>query len=330
MTDNYVDSITIERTMKIAITGASGFIGKATLNALSSDPSVTEISALLSPRHQQTENLDSPKLRLISGNLSDRCVATKVVSGCEAVIHLANRGLPWENESDPEKVMEENLDSTSELVEACYLGGVKRLLFISTGGAMYRPLPNRGDRLDEEAAIELRTAYAASKRLVEILLLRYASMNAIQPTILRVASVYGEGRDLSRRSGFIPRLIHSAETNNPLPIWVSLETAKDFLYLKDCVAAFQSWLRHPEAPIGIYNVGSGRAHSLAEVIDVVESVTGRRVNLQKEKSQVTDVPFTLLNYAKFAKAFRWQPSYTLSDGIREMWHATEQTSAIAA
>jgi UDP-glucose 4-epimerase len=70
---------------------------------------------------------------------------------------------------------------------------------------------------------------------------------------------------------------------------------------------------------GVYNVGSGRATSLNELVETIKRVTGRQVTVNYTQARKIDVPVNVLDIRKISSALKWRPETALADGVRATW-----------
>ena len=314
-------------TYKIAVTGAGGFLGSAALEFFSLDPQITEIRALFSKN--QTPNL-LPKVVPIVGELRSEMVCQTLLKGVDAVLHFANRGFPSDREKDPAKLIGNNLVSTDQLLQTMRQLQIPKLIFASSGGAVYQESKNRKpfQELDPTVA---RTPYAATKLISEYAIQEFSTHFSIDSCILRISNPFGLGQLNRTRQGFIGVLLGKLLRHEPMKIWSSLDIVKDFIYIDDVLSAFDSVLKSPKPVSGIYNLGSGVGTSLMEVIQTIEKVTERQVPFELAPNPLPENLWTVLDCSKLNEATGWQCLHSIEDGIEELWdHLISQIEEKAA
>lgn len=303
------------KKLKIALTGAAGFLGGATLDYFALDPDILEIRALFSKKPHK--KMPSKVIPLV-GELKNAVTCQNLVADCDFVLHFANRGFPSDNEKDPAKLIGLNILSTDQLLHAMSCQGVKNLIYASSGGAIYQETTSRIPFREIDPTV-FRTPYAATKLISEYIIEEYARNFSICPTILRISNPFGLGQLNRTRQGFIGVLLARLFRHEPMKIWTSLDTVKDFIYIDDVLSAFDAVLKSKDPIDGIFNLGSGEGTSLMQVITAIEKVTRRQVLFELSPHSLPENSWTVLNCDKFKRFTGWNCSHTLEAGIEELW-----------
>lgn len=298
----------------IAVSGAGGFVGTAAIEAFLREKDVA-VRALYS---RPVPGLPAtPRHVPFVGELADASLVDRWLEGASAVVHLANRGYALDQVAHVHELIAMNLGATGHVVEGMRRRGIRRLVFASTGGGMYRATDARVP-FTETSPVEARSPYALYKLSCERLL-EYAELAmGLSPVILRISNTYGPGQFGRTRQGIVGVAFHKALAGLPLPVWGSLATAKDFVYIGDTVEAIRLALSETTLPGGLYNVGSGEATPLSEVIRLIEAQTGRPLELALSPAKAGDTPWTALDTTKLG-AFGWAPRTSLAEGIARTW-----------
>jgi len=300
---------------KIAVTGAGGFLGSAAVEFFSLDPQISEIRALYTrpPLGQH-----SPKVIPVIGELRNELVCHSLVSGVDTILHFAQRGFPGDREKDPARVIAQNLLATDHLLHAMKHLKVKHLVYAGSGGAIYQDSPAHTPFVETDPTVP-RTPYAAAKLITEYSIQEFASHFDIKPTLLRISNPFGIGQFGRTRQGFIGVLLGKLLSHEPMKIWSSLDTIKDFIYIDDLLSALDAILKAPQPLTGLFNLGSGHGVSLMEVIQTIEKVTERQVLFELTPNPIPENKWTVLNCSKFTNATGWKCQHRLEDGVEELW-----------
>jgi len=166
------------------VLGASGFIGSRLCEVMGAK--ISNLKAFgRSPLYPSAFS----QCRWIEGNFSDINQVTNAIAGCDTVIHLVNATTPASANLNRVTDLEANVISTLNLLDVCVSSGVKKIVFISSGGTVYGvpsvvPTP-------ETAENDPITAYGVSKLIIEKYLFLYRHLYGLDYTILRVANPYG-------------------------------------------------------------------------------------------------------------------------------------------
>jgi UDP-glucose 4-epimerase len=283
---------------KVLVTGGSGFIGSHL------------VPLLIGAGHDVTV-LD---VRAPSAWDCSR-ITSKMLKGVDVVYHLAWKGVP--NDGDDVAEADKNVTTTRAVAEACLDGGVTRLVFLSSGGAVYgEPLaiPTR-----EDHPLSPISMYGLAKVMAEQCVQYYGQMHGLRYVILRPSCPYGERQATDRQQGAASVFMHRMMCGEPLFIRGSAVTSvRDFFYVGDLAAAC---LRAADlsVPSGIYNIGSGTPISVFQLLGTIADVTGLEYKIASVPRRKCDPSIVLLDTTKAQINLGWQPTVSLREGIERTW-----------
>ncbi len=308
--------------IKIAITGASGFIGSELTSNLINDPRISSVFAL----YESDTFIPSysEKLIPIVGDLENKNVCEELLKEAEIVIHLAWRGYPSDPIEESFSLIAPNVTYTNNILESMLHSNCKKIIFASSGGALYKMQQISAAPYNESSQTEIRNPYALSKLCSEGLILLYQKLFNIRPVILRISNPYGIGQFGRIRQGFFGVAFAKLLKDEPMNIWGSLDICKDFLSLKDVISAFNHFIFSHYALSGIFNLGSGEGTTLRQGVELIEKITGKKLKFEIAPPKSTDTSWTVLDINKIKKATGWHPVIKLEDGLRDMWEETKK------
>lgn len=306
---------------KIAVTGAQGFLGSEFIHFLCTRFADFSIHALGGSTHGM------PNVKVFNARLGENKLPSDFLLDREIVFHFAHHGFPSEQPSSPEREVLANLLATTELLEQMRYQKCKKLVLLGSGGAIYSK--ESAAEQNEFTPTESRTAYAAGKLCNEIFAELNYHLYGVETYQLRVSNVYGPGQNVRVQNGFIAKALDCVLLSQELPLWVSLETKKDFIFTNDLFTALEKFLQPGNIPSGIYNLGSSESHSLREVIKIVEQVTGGKVKT-KALSELPALSYaTHLDCNKFRTFTGWNALTSINSGIRQFWNWYQDTHKIS-
>ena len=259
--------------MRIAVTGASGFIGTELLSGLKKRKGI-KVAAIT---RGGSACADSPFCTWKETDWSVKSLA-EALEGADSVIHLAGvRGTG----SDPAEYAV-NTEMTRNLLEAMTAAGTKRIVFASTI-SVYDD--ENGIPWKEDSALKGRTMYGESKISCERLIREYAAKGGFTYGIVRIAQVLGEGE---KRRGMMNVFIDTAASGGTLRVMGRSEAKRQYIYVKD-LAEILAMLAEGSggADAGkdiIVNAGMPSAYTNLGIAKTVNAVFGNTTPIEYDDS----------------------------------------------
>jgi UDP-glucose 4-epimerase len=307
--------------MNVLVTGAAGFIASHLVPLL--DQMGVRDLRLLDSRNPSY--LDQIRASFFLKDLTQIGEAPEILEGVDVVFHLAWASVPESSTEAPVSDVASSLIPTVELLQQCVRHRIKRVVFLSTGGAVYgipKQLP-----ISEDHPTDPISAYGVSKLAAERYLALFHHLYGLEYAILRPSVAYGEYQSLFGKQGAIAVFIGKILKQYPISIWGDPNSiTRDFIYVGDlaraCILAARS-----AYPTGVYNLGTGKGVSLAELINMLAGIVGPLYPIQVEtySSRPFDVPNVVLDISRADTYLGWQPETDLASGLRLTWQwAKEQ------
>jgi GDP-4-dehydro-6-deoxy-D-mannose reductase len=264
-------------------------------------------------------------------DLTDAAAARRVVAEAapEVVYHLAalaSVAASWERPGD---VLEVNLTTTLNVLEAVREGAPGARVVLAGSGEVYGP-PARLP-VDETAPLRPQNPYAASKAAAELLGSMYADAHGLGVIRARAFNHVGPGQSPTYVVASLTRQVAEGLLAEADPVRVvsgAPDTRRDFTDVRDVVDAYR--LLADRAEPGVYNVCSGSAVSVAEILEALGRVTGRAIDHAVDPSLLRehDVMEVRGSHERLTAATGWQPRIplerTLADTV-EWWKTALST-----
>jgi UDP-glucose 4-epimerase len=311
--------------MRVLVTGGAGFIGSHLCEALVARGD--EVVALDDLSTGSAANVPVD-VELVTGSVADaEQVRTAVGRGFDAVLHVAGQASIFRSFDRPERDLEINVVGTLNVLEACIAAAVPRLVYASSmtvyGEPADVPTP-------EAAPCEPLSYYGVTKYAAE----RYAQIAGgrddveLAVTSLRMFNVYGERQSLSNPyQGVLAIFVGNVLRGEPITIHSDGKQTRDFVYARDVVDAWLRVLDEPTATANsVFNVGSGRETSIAELADAVGSAAGTRSDVRFAPAQLGDIRRSAADVRALERATGWSPRTSLEDGLRRTLEWARSTS----
>jgi len=296
---------------RIVVTGGAGFIGGHLADALVSrgDEVVIVDDLSTGSREHVPEGAE-----LVVQDVAEGLGET--FAGADAVLHVAGQASIFKSFDNPEGDLRTNVVGTINVIEACVALGVERLVFAGSMTAYGEP--ERVPTPEDEPCVPV-SYYGVTKYAAE----RYVHASAprgLAVTTLRMFNVYGERQSLTNPyQGVLAIFLGNVLRGEPITIHSDGLQTRDFVYVGDAVDA---WLRvlDDEATHGrVFNVGSGRETSIAELARAVVAASGQDADeweIRHGDAQAGDIRRSAADVGALRAATGWEAATSLDEGLR--------------
>jgi UDP-glucuronate 4-epimerase len=233
----------------------------------------------------------------------------------EVLIHLAARAGVRPSIEQPLLYEQVNVQGTVNLLELCREFGATKFLFGSSS-SVYGDDP-RCPFSEDQVGLRPISPYAATKLAGEMLCFTYAHLFALPVICLRFFTVYGPRQ---RPDLAIYKFTALMEAGKPIPIFGDGSAGRDYTYIDDIVAGVLAALeRVPQpidgAPFEVFNLGNSNPVKLAELVELLERVTGRNAIREYKPLQPGDMRLTWADISRATRLLGYRPSTNLEDGL---------------
>lgn len=301
--------------MRIAVTGAAGFIGSHLVAELLARDHTVDGCDNFDPfygRATKERNLssvwDHPRFTFLEADVRESEAVTALVRDCECCIHLAAKAGVRPSLSAPGEYHDVNVGGTLRLLEAAALEGVAKVVFASSSSVYGEGAPSPF-REDAELGTPL-SPYASTKVAGEKLCEDLAQ--AFETTvILRVFTVYGPRQ---RPDLAIHKFARIISEDQEIPVYGDTESARDYTYIDDIVEGICRSLDWSE-DFGIFNLGAGSPVTLDGMIRVLERSLGRRARRRSLPAQSGDMQSTWADISKARATLGYEPAKSFQEGV---------------
>jgi UDP-glucose 4-epimerase len=297
--------------MRCAVFGGGGFIGSTIADRLLADGHAVRIFERPRVDPYRAFAAGEP-VEWRTGDLLSAADVGDAVDGVDAVLHLVSTTLPKGSNDDPVYDVQTNVVASLQLLKAVVERGVKRVIFISSGGTVYG-VPQYVP-IDEKHPTDPLVSYGITKLAIEKYVLLFARLHGLRAVILRVSNAFGERQRIETAQGAIGVFLHRALTGQPIEIWGDGSVVRDYVHVSDVAAAFSRAMTY-EGPRAVFNVGSGAGVSLNELVAAIERVLGHAVERRYLPGRPFDVPVNVLDPSLARTELGWSPTVSLHEGI---------------
>lgn len=230
----------------------------------------------------------------------------------DVVVHLASSTVPATANEDPVQDVQVNVLGMLRLLQALRGRSGTRLLFASSGGAVYgRP---QSVPLAETHPLVPMGAYGITKMALEHYLRIEEAAQGLSYRVLRLSNPYGEWQRPHAVQGVIAVFAHHALHGEPVQVWGDGTVVRDFVHAADVARAFVAAAAHTGEG-RVFNVGGGQGHSVNYIIATLEQLLGRPVERRGFAARAFDPPVNVLDIHRAREELRWSPSIGLEEGM---------------
>lgn len=294
--------------------GGKGFIGSHLVDALlrANFPVKVFDRANIPPLNDAAT---AARVTWIDGDFTSDADVGAALADCDVCFHLVSTTLPQSSNADPVFDVETNVAGTLRMLNHAVRHGVKKVIFISSGGTVYgipRLVP-----IPEEHPTDPICSYGITKLAIEKYLHLYKTLHGLDYTILRLANPFGERQRTTAAQGAVAVFMGKVLRGDKIEIWGDGTVVRDYLYIGDAVAAMIKAVTY-EGPERIFNIGSGAGISLKDILSGIEQVTGRKANVHYAPARAFDVPVSVLAVDRARTALGWTPATPFAEGLRKM------------
>jgi UDP-glucose 4-epimerase len=309
--------------MKVLVTGGAGFIGSHVVDALLARGHAVVVVDNLSTGRRA--NLP-PDVRFYQLDLRDPQLAEVLAQERpEAVCHHAAQVDVRRSMADPLFDADVNVRGSLNLLECARRSGVRRVVYASTGGAVYGEpdyLP-----VDEAHPVRPLSPYGASKLIVEHYLFMCRHNYGLEYVVLRYPNVYGPRQDPYGEGGVVAIFSDRMRRGEPVTINGDGEQTRDFTFVGDCAAANGLALETPGAA-GLYNLGTGTPTSINQIFAALQELTGYQAAPGHGPAKLGETRNIYLDARRARAELGWQPQVSLRAGLAQTlayFQSIEQT-----
>jgi len=295
--------------MKVLVTGGAGFIGSHVVDGLIEAGHEVMIVDNLSTGRRRNLN---PKATFYEMDIRDPQLRTVIAAEKPEVInHHAAQATVLTSLASPVLDAQVNIVGSLNLLDCARDLGVRKFIYISTGGALYGEpeyLP-----CDENHPIRPISPYGVSKHTVEHYLYLFKENYGLDYAILRYPNVYGPRQDPAGEAGVVAIFSHQMLNGERPVIYGSGEQERDFVYVEDVVRA--NLLVMASGDGGTYNLGSGRGTSVNELFAMMKDITEYGQDPIYQPPRAGEVFKIYLDGTKANMELGWNATVSLREGL---------------
>jgi UDP-glucose 4-epimerase len=303
--------MTLSPQQQCLVLGGKGFIGSHLVDGL-----VAAGHAVRVLDRPNLAPLSDPatvaKVEWFDGDSTSETDVRQALEGCDICYHLVSTTLPKSSNADPLFDVETNVIGTLRLLTHAVRLGVKKVVFVSSGGTVYgvpQVVP-----IDEYHPTEPISSYGITKLAIEKYLHLFFDLHKLDYTILRVSNPFGERQRTRAHQGAIAIFLGKVLRGETVDIFGDGSTVRDYVYIGDVTNALLRAGIHKGSQ-RLFNIGSGVGLTLNDVLDEIERATGLTSKRNYAPARGFDVPRNILSIARAKADMGWEPHTSFADGL---------------
>lgn len=322
--------------MSVLVTGAGGFAGQHLMRALVEQRRGRLVGATLDGRppadgtlsEDQTRRIEWVPLDVTSGRSIQEVLHGESFA---EVFHLAGQSSVGESFADPLATWEVNATGTLRLLTALGQASIPARVLVISSAEVYGSVPAGAQPVEESRVAAPVTPYGASKLGAEAVAMQAASAGGLEVVIARSFNHAGPGQDARFIFPSMARQLAEIRVRETEPVLRvgNLEARRDFLDVRDVAEAYLRLLERGESGM-IYNVCSGRSHSLQELVEELVRIsgTGARIEVDPERFRPVDIP-ELRGAPDRLRSLGWEPTIPMHQTLADLYREAADAAHLA-
>ncbi|MGE5408081.1 MAG: NAD-dependent epimerase/dehydratase family protein [Syntrophothermus sp.] len=304
--------------MRCLVTGGAGFIGSNLVDALlARGDEVTVVDDLSTGRLSNLEAALEAGAELREIDIRDAAALTALAAERrpQVVFHLAAQIDVRKSLADPAFDAAVNVGGTANVLDAARGAGAERVVFTSTGGAIYGEGAGQELPLDEGAPIAPISAYGQSKYAAEGYLALYERLYGLSTVALRLGNVYGPRQDPLGEAGVIAIFCGVLRSGGRPTVYGDGTQTRDYIYVGDVVdAALAAAGSRVSGPV---NIGTGRETSVLELVEALSALGGADgFEPELAPPRTGEVQRIAVDASRAERELGWHPAIGLDQGLK--------------
>jgi UDP-glucose 4-epimerase len=298
------------------VTGAAGFVGRHLMDALLARG--IRVNAIDNFSCSSPRALDAyrGRIRFVRGDIRDAAAVSRAMRGADTVFHLAAIRSVARSVEDPVLAHSVNATGALILLEESARRRVRRFVVTSTS-AVYGSAVARRQR--EDGRLEPISPYGAAKLVAEHYARCYLLQRGLAYTAVRIFNVYGPRQNPETKySLVVPGVLSRILAGKAPVIDGTGRQTRDFVYIGDVVDALLRAAASPRAVGQVYNLGSGRATSVRDIVSGLLRITRSPLKPAYGPRRPGDPDRTCADVSKAARQLGWRPRTPLNEGLKKV------------
>lgn len=297
--------------MNILILGAAGFIGTNLAIGLAKDE--TNVITLA----DKSKSFFSSDVYFRNTEIVECSLNTEMdfslLEGKDIVYHLVSTNAPSTSNHQISHDIEENVVFSTRLFDACVQYGIKKVVFLSSGGTVYGK--EAACPISEDTLTKPICSYGVQKIMIEKLLYLYHYTYGLDYRIIRLSNPYGPYQRPDGGLGAVSTFIYKALKGEPITVYGDGTVVRDFIYIDDAIRGILN-IVNGENEHRIFNLGSGCGTSINDLLETIQKTLQCDTNIAYKEQRAVDVPINYLDIGRYETYYGQLNPITLEAGVK--------------
>lgn len=280
------------------VIGANGFIGSHLVDQLAE----SGYAVRAFDRYSRPKAFNhSANVEILKGDFFEDMVVARALKNIDYIFHAFSATTPYSSDSDPYSDISLNLMRNVQLFEKSVEAGVKKVIFISTGGAIYGHLAEQKPASEDDAPTPV-SPYGIIKLASEHYLAYFQRKYDLDYRVYRVTNPYGPRQITKNNQGVVPSFIDKLKHGKKIIIIGDGSSTRDYIYIKD-VTRLLVHTFSKDSKFNTYNVGSGQQTTVNTIIETLEGIIGKKALVEYVEAPKTFLKRSQVDAERFKTEF---------------------------
>lgn len=296
----------------ILVVGANGFVGSYLIEHFAKETNALVLAYDRFSREPQFTVTDN--VQIVRGDIHDDASLRAALQGVDYVMHSFSATTPFVSDQDPYIDVTSNLLRSIKLFDLCREVGVKKIGFISSGGAVYGTTAEAKTVTETDVPLPV-SPYGIIKLSIEHYLEFFKRKFGIEYVAYRLTNPYGPRQYTKNNQGVIPAFLQKIQSGEEIVIYGDGSSSRDYIYADDAahmiVTSFYNNNKFP-----VYNIGSGRQTSLNQILDELRGLLDEQLRVRYEEAPKTFLQQTSLSIERYCAEYGTPQFLSLQAGLQ--------------
>lgn len=286
-------------TSTYLVIGANGFIGSHLVDGLAKQSGAVVKAFDRFTKAPQFN--DHANVEVVKGDIFNDSDITKALEGVDYVFHTFSATTPFSSNDDPYTDIQKNLQRNVQVFELSAKAQVKKIVYLSSGGAVYGTATEAKTVTENDAAMPV-SPYGICKLATENYLEYIKRQYGTDYIVYRVTNPYGPRQVLKHNQGVIPAFIEKVTAGQGIEVFGDGSSSRNYIFITDAIdMILQSYQADNLFPI--YNLGSNATQSVNAIIEALKEIIGKDIPVNYSESPKTFLRNTNISIERYCKEF---------------------------